>query len=443
MLDKTIYLGPFVHTTSTRELDICEHGAIGVDEHGRIAFIDRDVPASGGSYTSREGWKDAKTVRIQGEGFFFPGFIGVFGSTTLLSWLEKYTFPTESRFSDLSFASRVYSRVVQRILSNGTTTAAYYATTHVPATTLLAKLCLEAGQRAFIGRVCMDRLAPSYCADPSPEAGLELSAASAKEIQALDPTSRLVAPIITPRFAPSCSPTALKGLAALAQRENLRIQTHVSENVDELALVKDLFPDARDYIDVYARHDLLGDRTVLAHAIHLSTAEIDTLSSSRTKVAHCPCSNSCLSSGSAPVRAMLNAGVDVGLGTDVSGGFSPSLLNETKMALLVSRHLAHVSKDDKVKLHVAEALFLATRGGAKVLGLEEKVGAFEVGLEWDAQMVRLASVPDHTTSLEGEGLVDVYGHEEWEDRVAKWVYSGDDRNTLAVWVAGRLVHSKQ
>ncbi|KAF2153300.1 guanine deaminase [Myriangium duriaei CBS 260.36] len=454
MPQKTVYLGPFVHTTPNRDLDICESGAVGVDEQGKIAFIERSV-SQDGSYSPKQGWESAKVVKIRGQGFFFPGFIdththapqfpnaGLFGSTTLLSWLETYTFPTESRFSSTSFAHRVYSRVISRLLSHGTTTAAYYATVHVPATTLLAELCLKAGQRAFVGRVCMDTLSPDYYRDASADAGIAASAESVSAIRALDPKGDLVAPIVTPRFAPSCTSPAMHGLAELAKRENVRIQTHVSENDGEIALVKKLFPDSEDYVDVYATHGLLGDTTVLAHAIHLSDREVKVLTETKTKVAHCPCSNSCLTSGAAGVRRLMDAGVDVGLGTDVSGGYSPSILEEARQALLVSRHVAHNSGGERAKLHVGEALYLATRGGAKVLGLEERVGAFEVGMEWDAIRVGLDEVPEEGEGeRELEGPVDIYGHESWEDKVAKWVYCGDDRNTLAVWVKGRLVHER-
>ena len=346
---------------------------------------------------------------------------------------------------------------------------------HLEATTLLAQLCQQRGQRAFVGRVCMDRLSPDYYRDASADDGIAASTASVAAIRALDPSADLVAPIVTPRFAPSCSSAAMRGLAELARDQDVRVQTHVSENADELALVAKLFPDQGAYVDVYASHGLLGDRTVLAHAIHLSPHEIATLRSTRTKIAHCPCSNSSLTSGSAQVRTLLDAGLDVGLGTDVSGGYSPSILEETRQALLVSRHVAYVRGDDAAKLHVGEALFLATRGGAAVLGLQHKVGAFEVGMEWDAIMVGLGKgVPSHTShhsstlaenhsgemngvvaagqdgvpaaadlDADAEGPVDLYGHESWPDKMAKWVYCGDDRNTLAVWVKGRLVHSRK
>jgi len=141
------------------------------------------------------------------------------------------------------------------------------------------------------------------------------------------------------------------------------------------------------------------------------------------------------------VREMLDAGLEIGLGTDVSGGYSPSILEEVRQAVLVSRHVT-MGKGDEAKLSVAEALFLATRGGARVVGLEDRVGGFEVGMEWDAQMVSLATVGEEGEMSAEVGPVDIFGEESWENKVAKWVFNGDDRNTKNVWVKGRLVHSR-
>ncbi|TKX25680.1 amidohydrolase-like protein 1 [Elsinoe australis] len=462
MPEKTIYTGAFVHCKTLKELEICASGSIGVDEAGKIAFIS---PSS--STPPPPGWTTAKTIRPLGpHAFFFPGFIdththapqfpnaGLFGSTTLLSWLSTYTFPTESRFASLAFARRVYARVVARLLSHGTTCAAYYATVHVPATNLLAELCHERGQRAFVGRVCMDRMSPDYYRDESAGQAVADSRASLEFIRELGRRGQgegqgdgqgleghLVQGIVTPRFAPSCSEEAMRGLGELAREWGVRVQTHVSENRDEVEMVRGMWPDRRDYVDVYDEMGLLGERTVLAHAIWLSEEERRIIKERRTKISHCPCSNTCLTSGTAKVRTLLDDGIDVGLGTDVSGGYSGSMLEEVRQAILVSRHVA-MEEGDKAKLSFEEGLWLATRGGAKVLGLEDRVGGFEVGMEWDAQMINLGSVGEDGALGEDDGLVDVYGEEKWNDVVAKWVYTGDDRNTQAVWVKGRLVHSR-
>ncbi|KAM0714400.1 hypothetical protein Q7P37_010187 [Cladosporium fusiforme] len=448
---KTVYVGPVIQSKSLNELDICLEGSIGVDENGKIAFVSRDQTPS----PSDEEWRDARYIRLGKNEFFFPGFIdthihasqypnaGVFGKSTLMSWLETYTFPLESSFDDLTTASRIYNRVVARTLSHGTTTACYYATTHVPATNLLSDICLSRGQRAFVGRVCMDRLSPQHYCDESVESSVAKSRACIAHVRKIDPAFDLITPILTPRFAPACSAASLKAMGSLQKAENVPVQTHISENRDEIALVRSLFPASESYAHVYDEAGLLTPRTILAHAIHLSADERALIKARQAKVSHCPASNVALTSGRMRTRQLLDEGITVGLGTDVSGGFTSSMLNEAREAVLMSRHVA-MDEGDEAKLSVEEGLYLATKGGAKVVGLEERIGGFEVGMDWDAQLVRLGSVPaGGELGVGEEGLVDVFGDESWDDRIAKWVYTGDDRNTLAVWVKGRLVHQRE
>lgn len=451
-LEKTLYIGPFIHSESLTTLDVCPNGMIGVDTTGKIAFISRDV--KGTQLPPQSGWEDARIVRIAGVGFFFPGFIdththasqypnaGIFGKSTLLDWLNTYTFPLEASFSDLQKAASVYGRVVARTLSHGTTTACYYATRHVAATNLLADVCLSKGQRAFVGRVCMDQLSPEYYRDESAEESVKGTKECIEHVRKIDPGFALVCPIVTPRFAPSCSWESMCGLGKLWKEEGVPVQTHISENVKECELVGEMFPSCGSYVEVYDETGLLGDRTILAHAIHLSKEERDLVKKREAKVSHCPASNTALTSGRCPVKTLLNEGITVGLGTDVSGGYTPSILAEAREALFTSRHLAMEVGHD-AKLSVEEALYLATVGGAKVVGLEREIGRFEVGMDWDAQMVELATVGDTIGIDQNAGLVEIFGWETWEDKVAKWVYTGDDRNTTAVWVKGKLVHWRE
>ena len=152
---------------------------------------------------------------------------GVFGKSTLLDWLNTYTFPLESSFSNLDTAARIYNRVVARTLSHGTTTACYYATNHVPATNLLADICQSRGQRAFVGRVCMDRLSPEDYRDEGTEQAVEASRACIEHVQRIDPGYELLTPIITPRFAPSCSMETLRALGKLHHETGVPAQTHI------------------------------------------------------------------------------------------------------------------------------------------------------------------------------------------------------------------------
>ncbi|EAW13420.1 chlorohydrolase family protein [Aspergillus clavatus NRRL 1] len=492
-----LFVGTFIHLPRTpsadgkHALDI-NHGALWVStSSGRIEGCDWSVRSDADIHTllKKNGWTQ-ETVKItkareEENEFFFPGFIdthihapqypntGIFGSSTLLDWLETYTFPLESSFSNLAKARTVYDTVISRTLANGTTCASYFATIHVPATTLLADLCHARGQRALIGRVCMDNPAfcPDYYRDESAEASLEKTKQVVSHIHALaataaptpatsnsdtkpTPTTPLIHPILTPRFAPTCSPAAMRGLAALAASVSppLHIQTHIAENKSELDLVRSLFPAQPSYAAVYDVHGLLTPRTILAHGVYLSAPERSLIAARGAKISHCPASNSALGSGMCPVRDLLDAGLTVGLGTDVSGGYSPSILEAVRQACLVSR-LVEAGREPgpgretaSAVLSVEEGLYLATRGGAAVVDMAAELGGFELGMVWDAQMVRLGgAVRDGDASSNccraANGTVDVFGWESWVEKVHKWVWSGDDRNVRAVWVRGRLVHS--
>ena len=478
MSSRTFYVGPFIHCLTLTTLEIVEHGTICVDDSSGVIL---SVQRVGVDYTSSDAsiltphslvhdklqhptttaGEERGSTRIQvapKDHFFFPGLIdthvhasqypniGVFGESTLLDWLNKYTWPLEASLSSPALAARVYTRCVSRSLSAGTTTAAYYATQDASSTNVLASTVHAKGQRGFIGRCGMDsELSPTWYRDASPEACVSASRACWEFCKTLDPTGRRVQSIVTPRFAPSCSREALEGLGALlaeGAHAGLRCQTHISENAAEIALVRELFPEFDSYAGVYDGFGLLTDRTVLAHAVHLSEREIALVRSRGAGVAHCPTSNLALGSGDAKVRKLLDAGIPVGLGTDVSGGYDVNVLAAARAACLVSRSVA-ITQGDTAKLAVEEALYLATRGGAKVLGLEKLVGAFEVGMQWDACLVGLDAVPEDG-ELDGSdiGGVDLFGWEPWPDKIAKWLYGGDERNIRKVWVGGELVHEK-
>ncbi|KAI9372758.1 hypothetical protein BJX61DRAFT_505871 [Aspergillus egyptiacus] len=496
----TVFYGTFVDLPRIKSNDRHElsvnHGALWVSSaSGRIEGFDWSISSEAElqALMNRNGWVGVNIVRAQDElnEFFFPGFIdthihapqypnsGLFGSSTLLDWLETYTFPLESSLSNLSKARTVYNRVISRTLANGTTFASYFATIHVPATNLLATLCHTRGQRALIGRVCMENpsFCPDYYRDASPEDSISATKETITHIHSLDPSGTLVKPILTPRFAPTCSRESLAALGSLAASHSppLHIQTHISENKDEVALVHSLFPESPSYAAVYDTYSLLTPRTILAHAIHLSPSEQSLIATREAKVSHCPASNAALGSGLAPVRAMLDAGITLGLGTDVSGGYSPSILEAVRQACLVSRLLRHTnnlpqpsenntgtSEKEKEKgrevLPVEEALYLATRGGAAVVDMANDLGGFERDMFFDAQLIRLGrtipSSSDPTAPAEAQGgavaqpqkgesdsTVDIFGWESWTEKVHKWVWTGSERNVRAVWVGGSLVHS--
>ena len=287
-----------------------------------------------------------------------------------------------------------------------------------------------------------ERTCPDYYRDEGPEDSIQKTNECIAFCKKLDPSGEIVAPILTPRFAPSCMSETLAALGRLAKEEDCRIQTHISENVKELELVKEMFAKQDSYAEVYDVYGLLTSKTILAHAVHLSNEEIELVKTRGAKVSHCPASNAALGSGTCAVRKLLDQGIDVGLGTDVSGGYSPSVLDAVRQACLVSRLVGYLhGGDDRYNLGVTEGLYLGTKGGAKVVGLPGTVGGFEVGMKWDVQEIGLGTVDE-----EGRGEpsgVDIFGWETWEERVAKWVWNGDDRNVKRVWVGGRLVHERR
>lgn len=423
-------------------------GRVSIDAGGRITAVDLDDDGAKGVgvHWADGAEADYESITIPAGSFLFPGFIdthihaaqypniGIFGESTLLEWLEKYTFPLEASLTDSDLARKVFSRCVDRTLSHGTTTATYYANNSNTSTLILADECLKRGQRALVGRSCMDRpgQVPDYIRDKTTEDAIDGSSQMVDEIRSRDGGRGLIEPIVTPRFAPSCTEACLHGLGRLAKAKNCKIQTHISENRQEVDLVRELYPSSKHYVDVYDTCGLLTDSTILAHAIYLSEEELQVLKARGTKISHCPTSNAALSSGTAPVRQMLDFGLDLGLGTDVSGGYSPSILEAVRHAGLMSRLLSLQSGHQGAGLKIAELLWLATRGGARVVGKADRIGGFEVGKEFDAQLI---GFPDG-------GPVDVWEANSTDDRVAKWVWGGDDRNVRKVWVKGRCVVDK-
>ncbi|KHO00787.1 guanine deaminase [Metarhizium album ARSEF 1941] len=448
---RSLMLGNFVHSETREQLGFLLDAAIAVDERGKIVDMDNgsdDVKTAKKQLLCRLGWDehDLDVYACRRGQFFFPGFVdthvhaaqypivGVFGETSLLDWLDKHVFPCEQRFADDKVARQVYTACVRRTLAHGTTTAAYYATTHVAATKSLADICLGLGQRAFIGRVCMDRdLGPAALRDPSTRESLERSDEVTRYINGRDAQDRLVRPILTPRFALSCTRKVMSGLDERHREHELPIQTHMSESPREVEDVARLYPEAGSYAKVYDEHGLLTASTILGHCIHLSEGEARLVGERRAKVSHCPCSNSALGSGEA--RPF-----------DPGGGQAGGPRQQTPGDEGPGRGGAQTGQPlGRAGLVSGHERYLATRGGAKVVGLEHTVGGFQVGMDWDAQLVGL-----HVVGGGGEGEhkdsgnVDLFEWDlcNWKTIVAKWVYNGDDRNTKMVWVKGRRVHKR-
>ncbi|KAJ8600452.1 hypothetical protein CTAYLR_001438 [Chrysophaeum taylorii] len=350
-------------------------------------------------------------------------FVGNGLDLPLLEWLDEYTFPAEAKFEDVAHARRVYDTAVRRHLRNGSTTVSYFGTIHVEATLELVAVCRRRGQRAHVGKVSMDANAPAYYIEPSAEASAAATARFVAATREGEDGRGLVTPSVVPRFAPSCTADLLARLGTLSRDLSLPVHTHLSENRAECDWVMELFPDAASYADVYDRAGLLHDRSYFAHCVFCDDLERDKVKSARAGVVHCPNSNFIVGRALCDVRRWLDDGVSVALGTDVAGGWSTSMLDAVRLAVVTSRLVADRDADPRKALTWREALYLATKGGANVLGLD--AGEISRGRFFDALLVDASTGP-----------LDAYPDDDLDALFEKFVWNGDDRNLLDVYVAG-------
>jgi guanine deaminase len=352
----------------------------------------------------------------------------------LLDWLETYTFPCESAFKDVDYASKVYEKVISRFLSNGTTTCSWFATIHLGACQKLVDIIETLGQRAYVGKVNMDQNSPDYYIE-STNTSLKDTRTFIEYIQ--NKENALITPVITPRFAISCSSSLMHGLGELAKSYKVPIQSHLCENHNEINFTMELFKDSKNYTSVYDDHALLNENTYMAHCVHLTDEEVELMAARKAGVAHCPNSNFSLHSGVCDVRRFLAKGVKVGLGTDVAGGFSPSMLDAVRSTFFASKTQKIIHRDflqdaDYVPLSPPELLYLATLGGAQVLNLQDTIGNFKVGKAFDALWVDLNG-----------GSVDLIGAETTLQKVEKFLFNASDQNLKHVYVQGRRVSGRE
>lgn len=320
----------------------------------------------------------------------------------LLDWLDTTVFPEEAKYAELAYAQKAYPIFVDALKRGATTRAVVFGTAHTAATLHLMDLFEQSGLAAMVGRVNMDRNASPALQEKSAEASL--AATRDWLAKAADKSYARTRPILTPRFIPSCSDELMAGLAALQRETGLGVQSHLSENAGEVAWVKELCPEAETYADAYLSRGLFGGTgcpTIMAHCVYSEGREEQLLKDQGVWVAHCPISNSCLSSGVAPVRRFLQRGIRVGLGSDVSGGYKLSMLGVMADAVKDSKLRWRLLDDSLPPLTMPEALYLATRGGGSFFG---QVGAFEPGWAFDALVLDEAALPTPLTLTPAQRL---------------------------------------
>jgi guanine deaminase len=280
----------------------------------------------------------------------------------------------------------------------------------------------------------MERTAPDYYRDKSTQESLQTTEDFLAYMKKLDPECNLVQPVLTPRFAICCDEELLEGVGKIAKRvAGIMIQTHFEETLQEVALTRKLFPQFSNEADLYEHFGLFNERTIMAHCIYPNDYEIGKLKEHDVGVAHCPVSNTSNGEwGAAPIRRYLDLGIKVGLGTDSGGGFSSSILEAIRQALITSGGRATMTGDKSAMLTLNEAFYLATLGGAKVCGMGDKLGTFAVGKEFDALKISI---------LEETGAASTFLEDDDSMAVIfeKFLMSGDDRNIAEVYVQGRSV----
>jgi guanine deaminase len=443
------YRGTALHTPVRGQLEVLSDALIVAGSDGRISAIHRQNSPDSRRVAAHFAAAGALVSFGPGQ-FLLPGLIdlhvhapqwpqlGLALDLPLEEWLQAHTFPLEARYADLAYAGTVYDSLVDTLLANGTTTALYYATIHLPATQKLAELCLKKSQRALIGRVAMDdpRQCPPYYRDASAAIAEAETRAFISYVQSLPGNQdALIRPVITPRFIPSCSDELLRGLGAMARATGCHIQTHCSESDWEHRYVKDRcgMTDAAA-LDAFG---LLSRRTILAHGNFIEDADVALIAGRGAGIAHCPLSNVYFSDAVFPLRRILDRGVHVGLGSDIAGGASPSILENARHAVIASRLLeagvdAALPRDERrrngSRIDAQTAFWLATAGGGVALDLP--IGLFREGFQFDAVLI--------DAGVAGSNLR-VDGADAPEAILQKILYHAGRSNIRGVWVANRRV----
>ena len=337
----------------------------------------------------------------------------------LLAWLETYAFKEEARYQSAEYALSAYQAFCDALGKSATTHAAVFATLHTEATCLLMELLEGTGLCTFVGKVGMDRNSPAYLTQTTEEAVAETE----EWLRRIRGRYERTKPILTPRFVPTCSEELMTALGKLARENGLPVQSHLSENRAEIAWVKALHPDCAHYAGVYDKYGLFGGETptVMAHCVYPEEEELALIRERGVVIAHCPQSNTNISSGIAPVRQLLDSGLKVGLGSDVAGGFSLSIFRAMTDAIQVSKLYAVLVDGSKKPLTLPEAFYMATKGGGAFWG---KVGSFEPGYELSAVVL-----DDEAIGRTGELTL--------EQRLERAVYLSTDDMIAAKYAGGK------
>ncbi len=402
--------------------------AVWIDTAGGVLMAEGTIAAVGTADTLRAAHPDARVTQYGADHLIAPGFVDAhvhYPQTAiiaswgkrLIDWLNDYTFPEETRLEDPAYAAKIAARYLDLTLAHGTTTVASYCTIHPHSADALFDAAAKRGQRIVAGKTCMDRNAPDGLAD-TVQSAYDDSKALIDRWHGKGRASYA----ITPRFSPTSTREQLSALGALwSAHPTCLMQTHLSEQTDEIAWVASLYPEARDYLDTYETHGLLGARGVFGHAIHLEPREVDRIAESGAALVHCPTSNTFIGSGLFDMAGLVARNISVGLATDTGGGSSFSMLRTMAAAYEIGQLRG-------TPLHAAQLMWLATAGSARSLHLDDKIGSLAEDLEADVSVLNLSSTPAIAQRFENANDI-------WEALFAT-LMMGDDRAIADVWVAG-------
>ena len=415
-----IYKGNIIFTPTLEEFKTVENGYI-VVENNLIKDIYKNLPKEYSSFN----------IVDYTDKLIIPGFVdlhfhapqfpnrGLGLDKELLGWLETYTFPEEAKYHDMNYAKKVYKNVIKELYKHGTTRSVIFSSIHKNSTKLLLDLFIKSGLGAFVGKVNMDRNSTPSLAEDTKESLNETEEILKEYMDKSD----LVKPIITPRFLPTCSDELLKGLNLLSNKYNANIQSHISENKEEVDWVKELYPDFKNYARAYDSFSMFGQQpTVMAHCVYNTDDEIDLMTKNNVYAAHCPNANFNLSSGIMPVRKFLDKNVKVGLGTDIGAGHKVSIKDVMKAAIQSSKMKWLESNKKLCPLKTSEAFYLGTKGGGNFFG---NVGSFEKDYEFDALVIDDNNLGDTNITV--------------KERLERFIYIGDDRNIIERYVSGNNI----
>ncbi len=430
---KKIYKAHILYTKEKNHFEVLENGYLAVDADGCVTGVAADLASLDG--------EDAEVTDF-GNRLLIPAMNdlhvhapqyrnqGIAMDLELLPWLQNYTFPEEMKYADTAYAEPMYRRFIHDLWRFGTMRSSVFATIHTESTRLLMNLFQEAGMGALVGKVGMNRNCPEGLSESVDDMvqGYEklihstLNAPLGSAASLCEEPSTLVRPIITPRFIPSCTSEMLRACGELAAKYQLPVQSHLSENKDEIAWVQELEPESRNYGDAYDRYGLFGQTpTVMAHCVWTDGEELELMKQRGVMVAHCPTSNINLASGIAPIRRFLTEGIPVGLGSDVSGGHDFSIFRMMVYAVQMSK-LRYQRDKSSAFLSLAEAFWMATKSGGSFFG---RVGSFEPGYEFDALVIDDSDLNHSDYSL--------------LERLERYVYLGDDRQIVHRFCRGKEI----